>query len=211
MKNTKKTTGVYASGEMKWMGWFHDFKGKLFEPFLSFLTGIGVTGNIVSATSGIVAICALVLAFAYNEPEVFLIGIWLHLFIDGFDGSLARYQKQQNRFGSFMDVVFDHVGITGCCLYALYFHEANPLLILLFGVFYTFVVFSAFLLGCIRDPFTFVLRPRIFVFATLTADYLWSVHTTDPVLAIVTAIMCVSTVQGLLKIGSFIRHTPAIR
>jgi phosphatidylglycerophosphate synthase len=76
---------------------------------LNFIARLGITANMLTIASLLVAILAGVL-FASGKT---ILGAWVLLlagFLDGIDGELARLTGIQTRFGGFLDSICDHVG-----------------------------------------------------------------------------------------------------
>ena len=206
MPRNSKTTGVYSSGELVLIRWFHVWKDAFFSPVLRFLSANGATPNALSIFSAAVASTGFLFAVFLWQPLWFIGGIWLHLLLDGLDGSLARLLRSDTLFGSYMDVVCDQVGIISACAYMLVFRIVDPVLVLFFGIFYILVIASSFFLGSIHRPLRYVLRPRIIVFASITAEYFLSISITTPILLTLTLLLALSTAEGLIRIGTYIHN-----
>ena len=89
--------------------WIRTWYGGLLEPFLTFLVRLGITANILTVASLIVAIMAGIL-FASDKT---VLGAWILLlagFLDGIDGALARISHVKSPFGGFLDSICDHLG-----------------------------------------------------------------------------------------------------
>jgi phosphatidylinositol phosphate synthase len=89
--------------------WIRTWYGAVVRPSLSLLARIGITANMLTVTSLLVAIVAGIL-FAYDRS---IPGAWILLFagfLDGIDGELARIQNIKSSFGEFLDSICDHLG-----------------------------------------------------------------------------------------------------
>jgi CDP-diacylglycerol--glycerol-3-phosphate 3-phosphatidyltransferase len=102
--------------------WIRTWYGAVLQPFLSLLVRIGITANMLTVASLLVAIAAGIL-FAYDRS---IPGAWILLFagfLDGIDGEVARLQNTKSPFGGFLDSICDHLGdfavYTGLLLLAL--------------------------------------------------------------------------------------------
>jgi CDP-diacylglycerol--glycerol-3-phosphate 3-phosphatidyltransferase len=89
--------------------WIRTWYGSLLRPFLNFIARLGITANILTLASLIVAISTGIL-FASGKP---ILGAWILLFagfLDGIDGELARITGVKSPFGGFLDSICDHCG-----------------------------------------------------------------------------------------------------
>ena len=89
--------------------WIRTWYSALLRPLLNFIARLGITANMLTIASLLVAILAGVL-FASGKT---ILGAWVLLlagFLDGIDGELARLTGIQTRFGGFLDSICDHVG-----------------------------------------------------------------------------------------------------
>ena len=89
--------------------WIRTWYGGLLEPFLTSLARLGITANLLTVASLIVAIVAGIL-FASDKT---VLGAWILLlagFLDGIDGPLARTTHVKSSFGGFLDSICDHLG-----------------------------------------------------------------------------------------------------
>jgi CDP-diacylglycerol---glycerol-3-phosphate 3-phosphatidyltransferase len=89
--------------------WIRTWYGAVVRPFLNLLARIGITANMLTVASLLVAVTAGIL-FAYDRS---IPGAWILLFagfLDGIDGELARIQNIKSPFGGFLDSICDHLG-----------------------------------------------------------------------------------------------------
>jgi CDP-diacylglycerol--glycerol-3-phosphate 3-phosphatidyltransferase len=119
--------------------WIRTWYGAVLQPFLRLLVRIGITANMLTVASLLVAIAAGIL-FAYDRS---IPGAWILLFagfLDGIDGEVARLQNTKSPFGGFLDSICDHLGdfavYTGLLLLALKtnaWHEVVLIFIAMFA------------------------------------------------------------------------------
>ena len=89
--------------------WIRTWYSALLRPFLNFIARLGITPNILTVASLLVAILAGIL-FASSQT---ILGAWVLLFagfLDGIDGELAHLTGIKSPFGGFLDSICDHVG-----------------------------------------------------------------------------------------------------
>ena len=89
--------------------WVRTWYGTLLDPFLQFLTRLGITANMLTIVSLIlVSISGVLLAFDNSiwGASILLLGA----FLDGIDGALARTAGEKSPLGGFLDSICDHCG-----------------------------------------------------------------------------------------------------
>jgi phosphatidylglycerophosphate synthase len=90
----------------RWVRTWHD---TLLKPFLYILVRLGITANMLTIGSLIlVSIAGILLAF--ESPMWGAAILMLGGFLDGIDGSLARFTNDKSPFGGFLDSICDHCG-----------------------------------------------------------------------------------------------------
>ncbi|MBI1834128.1 MAG: hypothetical protein HYR90_04885 [Candidatus Andersenbacteria bacterium] len=161
---------LYAVAERGAMKSFQRYKDRFFLPLVRTLAAWKITANHISFLSGLVAASGLLGALLLHEPTIFLIGLWVHVLLDGIDGALARWQKT-GPTGVLVDTAADMVGIASACLYAFLFAHEPYSLILIFFATYASLVFVSLIRDARGFPYTFTVRPRFFVYFFLTLDY----------------------------------------
>jgi CDP-diacylglycerol--glycerol-3-phosphate 3-phosphatidyltransferase len=89
--------------------WIRTWYSSVLRPFLNILARLGITANMLTVASLLVAIIAGIL-FASGKA---ILGAWILLFagfLDGIDGELARVHGIKSSFGGFLDSICDHCG-----------------------------------------------------------------------------------------------------
>jgi len=89
--------------------WIRTWDGVLLSPFLSFLARRGVTANMLTLASLLVAIIAAYF-FATGKMALGAVILLMSGFFDGIDGELARLAGIRSTFGAFLDSICDHCG-----------------------------------------------------------------------------------------------------
>lgn len=205
MKSFRVSTGVYSSSEMPIIKALNKVKTTIFYPVLWVCDLVGVKPIIISFLSGATALFALFFSILNASPVYFICGIWLHVILDGLDGSLARFQKKETSSGALIDVLCDHIGIISSAVFLVHFSYVNAVYVLIFSVLYTFIIFSSFLLGYLNIPYNYALRPRIFVYLAITLDFFYAKSISNPLIIIFSAIMFLSVFEGLYKIFKYLK------
>ena len=207
VKLFEKSHGVYAAGEMKIMTKFQKWKDSFFAPLMRLLTKCGVSASVISILGVLIAISGLFLSITYGNPRYFVVAIWIHFFLDGLDGSLARYQYKMTLRGMFIDTACDLTGVIACSEALYYFHYISAQSALFFTALYVLVTIMALVLGAVNTPYPFIVRPRLFVFISLTIDIFSGTAFSTPLVEILTVILSMFCIQGFLLLGKHLnRH-----
>lgn len=207
MQLFKKSHGVYAAAEMKTMIKFQRWKDLLFLPMVRLLTRLGVSASVISIAGALVASIGLFLSATQHNPLYFVIAIWIHFFLDGIDGALARHQHNVTLRGMLLDTACDLIGIIACSTIVVYFRYASAQTALFFTALYVLVTIEALILGAINTPYPLIIRPRIYVFIALTIDVLFGTALSTPLIAVLTVMLGVFCIQGFWMMGSYLKRT----
>lgn len=199
--NRKKTIGVYGEYEMGYMTAVHRWKAKVLGPVVKVLDRMGVTANMLSVLGGVIVVGSLILSLYLGEGIFFVIGIWVHIIFDVFDGSLARFQKKESDIGSFFDVGFDFLGVVSASVFLFYFEGLELWILALYTILYAVVLVFAIILGRAGKPYKFPMRPRLFMYGFLTIDFVWNTGSSGIVVGILTILLVFSALEGGFRMG----------
>lgn len=183
--------GLYAENE-QWMFRFQAYKDKAFASPAKFLRLKGVHPNTLSITGALAAaLVPAALTIGIIAPVLLII---THLIFDGTDGILARTCGLNSTSGSVVDTICDHVGIIFIALaIGIAFPECR-LMLFLFVISYTLLIFPAYVMSIFEFPLKFMIRPRLFAFM---ADILCGGRTTFMVLTISAIILTIQVIFGM--------------
>ena len=126
------------------------------------LDKLGVTGNRISIFGLLLLIGFLY--FITSKPLIASIFLFFHVFLDAFDGSLARYQKKSGDAGSMMDMFCDHTGIIIVVGGLIYAGLINPVNGYIYAYLYTIVIIFVILRNLIGRPIKIVFRTKYEVY-----------------------------------------------
>lgn len=183
---------------------FQSFKAILLKPILFILTALRINANHVSFLSLITAFGSLSYSIYSYNAIYFLIGIWIHIFLDSLDGALARYQNKSSKIGSFIDVVCDHVGILASGFYLLNFTQVNSSSVLTFIILYTIDIYNLFISNICKNPMKIVFRPRMFVYLIILTDFIFSQSYTSDLLIFLNLILIIQSLLSLNNLKNII-------
>jgi len=188
----------YSAGERAWMEATQRWRGRIFSPLLDLLTRLGMRPThltLLSTTSGLTA-CVL---FMLCKPAAFVM-LGLHVLFDGLDGPLARHTGMASRSGTFTDTMSDQLVLTG---FTLTLMSAGVLSILPGGLYiflYAVVVAFAMVRNAMAMPYSWLFRPRFFVFSWCVVDAYLLPGTLDAVFWGSCAVLALKAGSGFVKI-----------
>jgi len=199
-KDSEPSADCYSAGEREAMEWFQKLRGWLLGPLLTLLDRWGTTQNHVTLLSTLVGLSFCPLYF-WSKPAAF-IAIGLHVILDGIDGSLARHLGVESRKGSLTDSMADMVVVVGTTVTLM----ATPQHVIgvyaggLYIFLYTMVMVFAMVRNALRIPFSWVVRPRFFVYGWFIVEtYFWH-GTIDYVVWGFNLLLAIETLTGFFKI-----------
>ena len=162
----------YSAGERGWMVRGQELRAWVLKPLLCCLSACRVTPDhltFISLLFGL-AFCPL---FFVSVPAA-LMALVLHVLLDGLDGPLARHLGGASRRGSFNDTMADQIVVTATTITlmkaGLTGTAAGGIYIFVYGI----VVAFAMIRNAMAIPYSWVIRPRFFVYAWMVVEFwLW--------------------------------------
>jgi len=202
MTKRQKTNAnsFYGNFEMGFLLKVHKIKEKVFLPLIKVLTFCKINAHIISFISALVTIITFYYSIELMNPLYFVLGIWIHMILDGIDGTLARYQKKDSTTGALIDVIGDQFGITLMCFFAYFFNYVNVINISVFFVLYLIVLLISLYLMFNKARYEIVIRPRIFFYIAVTWDFFIFINLTEVVVFISNIFLLASVLIGLFHL-----------
>lgn len=196
----------YSAGERGAMVYWQDLRGWWLGPLLNALTACGVTADHITAAS---LICGLAFCPLWLWPAgppwakvAALVALLLHVLLDGLDGPLARRQGTASRRGSFTDTLADQIVVTASTLALM--ASSPPALGIWAGGSYVFlyamVVAFAMVRTALGVPYTWLIRPRFWVYGWIAIDRYLLPGWLDSIVVIFTALLALKLATGYLAI-----------
>ncbi len=205
----KQRTAVdcYSARERGFMDFGRELRKRALAPLLTRLSRLGVRADHVTLAS---LICGLGFAALWiSELRITaLVLLLLHALLDALDGPLARHQKDASSSGSFTDTMSDQT-VVAVSTFALIADDLIPASAGAAYVFvYTVVVSFAFVRNALSIPYTWLVRPRMIVYAWIPVEVwiapgflVWGIW-------IFTALLAWKLLTGFLTIRSRLRTRP---
>ena len=185
----------YSGGEAGFMAWWQSLRAKSLNPLLKLMSAIGMTENHVTVV-GLLCGLAFPVVFHWVAPWLALVLLLAQVVLDGLDGPLARHRGTASDRGSFTDTMVDQVVVTVVMITMIWAGHAGLWPGVLYIFFYLLVVTFAFIRNALREPYSWVVRPRFLVFLWLPVEiYLWQ-GTLDWVLWLSVAVLALKAATG---------------
>lgn len=160
----KKCADCWSPSERKMKLIIEKIKGIFFTPLICLLIKLKITANMVSYFSAFLGIVSVIVLF--YDIKISAIILLISFVFDGIDGSLARASKKDNLEGSITDCFCDQIVISSTTIGLIAIGIIDPTIGGLYLVTYPIVIIFSIIRNLINKPRTYVLRPRIIVYAT---------------------------------------------
>ena len=196
----------YAAGERSAMIWWQDLRAWLLGPLLRTLAACGVTPDHVTVASLAVglAFCPLWLwpgSPAWSKPAA-LVALLLHVLLDGLDGPLARHLGTASPRGSFTDSLADQIVVTAStlALVAAPQPSVSGWIAGLYLFLYATVVGFAMIRNAIGKPYSWLIRPRFWVYGWIAVDLFLLPGWMESILVAFTVVLGIKMASGFVAI-----------
>lgn len=188
----------YSDGEREWMVRTQQMRAKLFGPLMRMLEACGVRPDhitLLSLLAGL-AFCPLI----FHSPPWALCMLAMHVFLDGFDGPLARHLGVDSPKGSFTDSMADQTVITATTLTLMYSGMIDLIPGVLYLFTYTVVVLFAMARNVLKDPYSWLFRPRFYVYIWFIVEIYWWPGTINYLMWACVGVLTLKTLTGFAGI-----------
>jgi phosphatidylglycerophosphate synthase len=200
-KIPRKTT-VYSAGEEAFMTITQAWREHIFRPLLELLNACRVTPNQLTYLS---LLCGVVFCvfFSLNTQVSQLVAFVMlgpHVLLDGIDGPLARYTGTASNQGSFTDSMSDQLVVAFSTITLIHSGHIGIVPGGLYVFFYTLVVVFAMIRNSLAIPYSWLVRPRFFVYVWMLIEVYWLPGTINYVLWGFTGLLVIKMFSGFVKI-----------
>jgi phosphatidylglycerophosphate synthase len=196
----------YSAGERGAMVWWQELRGHLLAPLLVWAERRDIRPDHVTVLS---LVCGLAFCPFWLWPgqplwsKVAAFGaLLLHVVFDVLDGPLARHLGIASRRGSFTDTLADQIVVTASALAVM----AAPLPRLsvwsggLYVFLYAMVVAFAMVRNALGAPYSWLIRPRFWVYGWFAVDSFFFPGWLDVVVGLFTVILAAKMTSGFIAI-----------
>ncbi|HSH15397.1 MAG TPA: CDP-alcohol phosphatidyltransferase family protein [Verrucomicrobiae bacterium] len=189
----------YSDGEGEFMRQSQELRGRWLRPLLVGLERLRCRPGHLTFLS-LLAGLAFCPVFLQGSRLAALGLLLLHVLLDGLDGPLARHLGRASNRGSFTDTMADQAVVTFSTLTLIHAGLAGLWPGAMYLFFYTVVVLFAMARNALAIPYSWLVRPRFFVFTCIPVElYLWP-GSLNLLLWIVAALLAWKTLTGFVKI-----------
>ena len=188
----------YSAGDRGLMVWGQRLRARLLAPLLWLLARCRISANALTLAAMLAGL-AFYPAY-FHSPAVALGLLALHVCLDGLDGPLARYTGKASSKGSFTDTMGDQVVVAASTITLI----ADGLVgVVPGGVYvfvYTVVIAFSMIRNALRVPYSWLVRPRLIVYAWFAVELYLLPGTIDTVLWAFTALLMLKMITGFVTI-----------
>ncbi len=180
------------------------------EGLLRGLTRWGISPDAVTFLAGAVGL-GFVPLWLLGYPLGALAMVLVHVLLDGLDGPLARYQQNASPRGSFTDTFTDQLVVTGVTI-AWMIHAPHTTHIVagaLYLFLYAVVVAMALVRNALAVPYSWLVRPRFFVYVAIAADWWTDGGFTFWILTLCNVLLALKCISGFLAVRRELPGTQA--
>ena len=196
----------YSANERGVMEWTQKVRAALFRPLLIVAQRIGILPDHITLASLLCGLAFCPLYFARGDstwlPAAALAALLAHLMLDGLDGPLARHLGTASRRGSFTDTLADQIVVTATTITLMAAPE--PAVTSWIGALYLFVYATVVGFAMVRNtlgvPYSWLIRPRFWVYGWIAVDlYLWPGQM-DGVMGMMVILLSLKLASGFVAI-----------
>ncbi|MCA9003794.1 MAG: CDP-alcohol phosphatidyltransferase family protein [Planctomycetaceae bacterium] len=193
---------VYSSGEESLMDVSQSRRHQIFLPLLKWFVLQGITPNHLT---GLSLLCGIGFCFLIGLHQIWsapaaLTLLLLHVLLDGIDGPLARYLGTAGNRGSFTDTTADQLVVTFSTIALIHIGMVTAIAGGLYLFFYTVVVVFAMIRSSLAIPYSWLVRPRLIVYAWIPIDFYFLPGTLSVLLWICIGLLGWKSLTGFFKI-----------
>lgn len=188
----------YSARERATMAVWEHLRAVALRPLLDLLTRCRVGPNHLTLLSGLVGLlfCPL---YLWSKPVAFGM-IALHVLLDGLDGPLARHTNTACRRGSFTDSMSDQLVVVASTIVLMLTQTIDVLPGSVYIVAYTVVMLFAMVRNALSIPYSWLVRPRFFVYGWLVVETYYLPGTINYVVWFFNSLLALKILTGFVKI-----------
>lgn len=183
---------------------FEEWRTRILQPISRILAAIGVTPNMISAFGMLMLIGFI--AFIRLNPLYAILFLALHVILDAFDGSLARYMKLDSNAGALVDMICDHTGMVIVTTTLVYQGFIQGTIGLLYVYLYTLMIVCIIVLNRFGMALRFVIRTKYFLYALVAMWAIWRIDYVNTAIIAFILLMIAPTTIGFCKLYRYFQH-----
>ncbi|MBL7040904.1 MAG: CDP-alcohol phosphatidyltransferase family protein [Pirellulaceae bacterium] len=188
----------YSASERAAMVFWQKVRAVTLRPLLDVMARCRLRPDHLTLLSAFVGLLFCPLYF-WSKPAAFAMLV-LHVVLDGLDGPLARHTNTASRRGSFADSMSDQLVVVASTITLMSEQTIGVLAGSVYICGYTVVVLFAMVRNALSIPYSWLVRPRFFVFAWFVVETYWWHNSIDYVLWVFNALLALKVLTGFIKI-----------
>jgi phosphatidylglycerophosphate synthase len=188
----------YSVSDRKMMTWWAGLRNTTLKPLLILLTTLRISADGLTFIALIFGLGFAVFWMIY--PVAALVMLFLHVLFDGLDGPLARHQGTASRAGSFTDTFCDQLIVTASTIILIVEGDLGIFPGVSYVFVYTVVVAFSMIRNAMKVPYSWLVRPRFFVYLWFPVEKYVFPTTIDIVVWIFTGLLAIKMLSGFLSI-----------
>lgn len=194
----KPSADCYSGGERQWMERTQGWRRQVLGPSLRAMARWGVRPDqltLLSLGAGLL-FCPL----WFVSPGLALGALLLHVLLDGVDGPLARHLGIASARGSFTDTMADQVVVTASTITLIEAGVVGAAVGGLYAYAYVIVVALAMVRNALDAPYSWLVRPRLLVYAWIAVEVWAWPGSLEGVLWLATLLLSVKALSGFVQL-----------
>ena len=199
----KKHLNYFSGSEQGFIKSFEAWRTKLLRPISRLLITLHITPNMISYF-GLLLLAGFIYYLPAN-PIVALYFLVAHVFIDAFDGSLARELKQDSDAGALTDIVCDHTGMVIVIATLLFYQIIGGWVAVIYVYLYTVMIIFIVLLNRLKISLPLIIRSKYYIYILFAIWAIWKVNYLTEGLIIFSLLMIPSVLQGYARLHRWLR------
>ena len=189
---------VYADGERAWMESTQRLRGNILGPMLNAMQKAHIRPNHLTAAS---CLCGLAFCPMYYASTVWaFVLLLLHVVLDGIDGPLARHMDIASRRGSFTDTISDQIVVTATTIFLMGEDMVSITAGSMYIATYLAVVLFAMVRNFMQKPYSWLVRPRFYVYIWMVVETYWWPGTLEYLMWICVILLSLKVLTGFRRI-----------
>ena len=188
----------YSAGERTTMAVWENLRAVTLRPLLDLLTRYRIEPNHLTLLSGLVGLLFCPLYFWSKSVAFGMIA--LHVLLDGLDGPLARHTNTACRRGSFTDSMSDQLMVVASTIVLMSAHTIDVFPGSVYIVAYTVVMLFAMVRNALSVPYSWLVRPRLFVYGWFVVETYCLPGTINYVVWFFNGLLALKMLTGFVKI-----------
>lgn len=190
----------YSAGERAWMEYGQELRGRALAPCLRLLTKLRVDPDHLTVLSLLAGLSFAPLWYL-ERAWLAVIALGIHVALDGLDGPLARFQDVESPRGSFTDSFCDQLVVSTVIIMLM---VGPPRLSVpagtVFLVVYTGVLAIAMVRNSLQVPYSWLVRPRFFLFLAIPLQVMGLSHSISTVVWVSNILLGIKLATGFFKL-----------